>query len=150
MLSNSTLDFEARAVSKEIPILRSKISGEVAAKSSQTAPNESEDDADQATMSSRPNLREAHSNTVRGNADSGSEEASDSDDEGDPSNLVHESLTKGAKSRQRERHNKSKYIPPDETPERRNARTIFVGNVPVEVAKSRVCPPAINSKVEYS
>ncbi|EED86007.1 predicted protein, partial [Postia placenta Mad-698-R] len=30
-----------------------------------------------------------------------------------------------------------KYVPPDETPERRNARTIFVGNVPTEVAKSR-------------
>ncbi|KAH9841472.1 uncharacterized protein C8Q71DRAFT_701010, partial [Rhodofomes roseus] len=30
-----------------------------------------------------------------------------------------------------------KFVPPDETPERRNARTVFVGNVPVEVAKSR-------------
>ncbi|KAH9936187.1 uncharacterized protein B0H18DRAFT_1081890 [Fomitopsis serialis] len=32
---------------------------------------------------------------------------------------------------------KHKFVPSDETPERRNARTVFVGNVPVEVVKSR-------------
>ena len=65
--------------------------------------------------------------------------SSDPDDEGDPSKLVHESLLKGKKGGYGGSSSKRKYVPSEETPERRNARTIFVGNVPAEVAKSRVC-----------
>ncbi|KAI0696017.1 hypothetical protein BC835DRAFT_917013 [Cytidiella melzeri] len=62
-------------------------------------------------------------------------EISDSDDEeGDPSKLVHESLLQGSRSRSSP---KKKYVPAEETPEQRVARTIFVGNVPVEVVTSR-------------
>ncbi|CCM01168.1 uncharacterized protein FIBRA_03216 [Fibroporia radiculosa] len=59
---------------------------------------------------------------------------SNSDDEGDMSQLVHESLIKKVKGV----HGvKAKYIPENESSEQRDARTIFVGNVPVEITKSR-------------
>ncbi|TBU53671.1 hypothetical protein BD310DRAFT_859888 [Dichomitus squalens] len=66
------------------------------------------------------------------------EASSDSGDEGHPSKLVHESLQKGGiQTNGQSRHGKQKYIPSVETPEQRDARTIFVGNVAVEVTKSR-------------
>ena len=80
-------------------------------------------------MQERPARREANEEVAS---------SSDSDDEGDPSTLVHESLLKGKQHKDNGSMSKRKYVPPEETPERRNARTIFVGNVPVEVAKSRV------------
>ncbi|KZT11964.1 uncharacterized protein LAESUDRAFT_719910 [Laetiporus sulphureus 93-53] len=62
----------------------------------------------------------------------------DSDDEGHSSELVHESLAKGSRTRSLNgRRAKTKYVPLEETSEQRNARTIFVGNVPVDVVKSR-------------
>lgn len=60
----------------------------------------------------------------------------DSDEEGDPSTLVHESLVNGSKGKGKKAS--AKYVPQEETPEQRDARTIFVGNVSVDVAKSRV------------
>ncbi|CDO74438.1 hypothetical protein BN946_scf184972.g5 [Trametes cinnabarina] len=69
-----------------------------------------------------------------GDAESGS---SDSDDEVDPSKLVHESLQKGGQPKGQSRHGKAKFVPEEETPEQRDARTIFVGNVAVDVTKSR-------------
>ena len=73
-------------------------------------------------------------------SDSDEEEdaTSDSDGEGDPSKLVHESLQKGAQTKGQSRHGKQKFVPSKETPEQRDARTVFVGNVAVEVTKSRV------------
>ncbi|KAL4251237.1 hypothetical protein ABKN59_006313 [Abortiporus biennis] len=61
----------------------------------------------------------------------------DSDDEGDPSTLVHESLKTGKSKSKGKSKASAKYVPEDETPEQRNSRTIFVGNVSLEVAKSR-------------
>jgi len=62
-----------------------------------------------------------------------------SDSEGDSSQLVHETMAKKAqRDKTRPRH--VYHVPPDETKEQRDARTIFLGNVPVEVAKSKVCP----------
>jgi len=63
-----------------------------------------------------------------------------SDSEEDASQLVHETMVKSAqrdKTRSRHVHH---YVPPDETKEQRDARTLFLGNVPMEVAKSKVCP----------
>ncbi|KAH9080270.1 hypothetical protein EDB83DRAFT_2670587 [Lactarius deliciosus] len=62
-----------------------------------------------------------------------------SDSEVDASQLVHETVAKGdrhAKTRPTRRriHHDS---PPNETKEQRDARTIFIGNVPVDVAKSK-------------
>ena len=60
----------------------------------------------------------------------------DSDEEGDPSKLVHETLLQGNSSKSA---SKKKYVPAEETAEQRNARTIFIGNVPIEAVTSRVC-----------
>lgn len=64
-----------------------------------------------------------------------SDDESESDEEDDPSKLVHESLLKENKSKAGA---KKKYFPAEETPEQRDARTIFIGNVPTEVVTSRV------------
>ncbi|KAH9942888.1 hypothetical protein B0H21DRAFT_695772 [Amylocystis lapponica] len=101
-------------------------------------PPASEDEADEAESSTRPEKHKAaklegSAETTSGGADS---DATDSDEEGDPSRLVHESLSGGSKRKSSDRA-KTKYVPPEETSERRDARTIFVGNVPVEVVKSR-------------
>jgi nucleolar protein 12 len=59
---------------------------------------------------------------------------STSESEADTSRLAHETTVKKDRRRQRYIHD----IPPDETKEQRDARTIFFGNIPVEVAKSKV------------
>jgi hypothetical protein len=41
-------------------------------------------------------------------------------------------------SSEKESRQKTKYVPKEETREQRNARTIFVGNLPVEIVKSKV------------
>jgi nucleolar protein 12 len=71
----------------------------------------------------------------------GSERTSES--EVDASQLVHETVARGdrhGKTRPTRRRIMHHDCPPDETKEQRDARTIFIGNVPVEVAKSKVCP----------
>lgn len=50
--------------------------------------------------------------------------------------LVHESLQKGKKGSRS--GPKAKFVPSDETPERRDQRTIFIGNLSVEVAQKKV------------
>ena len=63
----------------------------------------------------------------------------DSDPEEDHSKLVHESLSSStAKSRGRSSRAKPKYSPVEETPEQRDSRTIFIGNLPLEVARKKV------------
>ena len=64
--------------------------------------------------------------------------ASDDDDADTDTIPKHESLTKGSKSRDRGKKEKV-LAPPDETPEQKDRRTIFIGNVPLEVASKRVC-----------
>ncbi|KAF9223006.1 hypothetical protein BS17DRAFT_707694, partial [Gyrodon lividus] len=63
-----------------------------------------------------------------------------SDDEGDgPSTLLHETLRKdraGSKMSKSE-GSKDRFAPLDETQERRDARTIFIGNLSPEVARKR-------------
>lgn len=50
--------------------------------------------------------------------------------------MIHETLQKDKPSGSVNR--KTKYAPPDETKEKRDARTIFIGNVAPEVAVKRV------------
>jgi RNA recognition motif-containing protein len=50
--------------------------------------------------------------------------------------IVHESLKES--SSKDKASAKLKYAPADETPEQRDARTIFVGNLPIEVAQKKV------------
>jgi nucleolar protein 12 len=76
-----------------------------------------------------------------------SESTSESEEDGSASQLVHETVTMG------DQHGKTRPTrrrihyqrPPDETKEQRDARTIFIGNIPVEVAKSKVCPSFLSS-----
>lgn len=69
--------------------------------------------------------------TVQSEAESVS---GDSEGEGDPTTLVHESLSSKSKAPKK----KTKFVPEDETPEQRNQRTIFIGNLPVDVAQKKV------------
>jgi len=77
---------------------------------------------------------------------------SSSDSEVDTSQLIHETVAKG------ERHGKTRPTqrhvhhdsPRDETKEQRDARTIFIGNVSVEVAKSKVCPISFLARTPIS
>ncbi|KAF8158009.1 hypothetical protein B0H34DRAFT_657128 [Crassisporium funariophilum] len=64
----------------------------------------------------------------------GVEEEMASDGAEDPTTLVHESLRKGAKKTPRP---KQKFVPEDETPDQRDQRTIFVGNLPIEIASKK-------------
>ncbi|KAH9480621.1 Nucleolar protein 12 [Psilocybe cubensis] len=52
----------------------------------------------------------------------------------DPSTLVHESIKK---SNKKSRAPKVKYAPSEETPELRDQRTVFVGNLPLDVASKK-------------
>lgn len=66
-----------------------------------------------------------------------SDESSDEDDaEVDPATLVHEAL-KPSTSRANEPSASKKYVPVDESPQDRERRTIFVGNLPIEVAQKK-------------
>ncbi|KAJ3804410.1 hypothetical protein EV368DRAFT_89302 [Lentinula lateritia] len=71
-------------------------------------------------------------------ADDDVEEASSETDDDDASCPPpdHESLTKKQRSKKPPK-SISKYIPPDENQDQRNARTIFVGNLNVEVSQKR-------------
>jgi nucleolar protein 12 len=66
------------------------------------------------------------------------EDKEQSDDDDDHHPLVHESLQKEKKPNRAGA--KTKFVPADETAERRDQRTIFIGNLSVEVAQKRVSP----------
>ena len=68
---------------------------------------------------------------VEGDADSDS--ADDSEAE-----LVHESLNPSTSKRVRVKSTAKKYTPANETAADRDRRTIFVGNLPIDVAKTKV------------
>lgn len=72
----------------------------------------------------------------------GPDNEDNSSDEDDSSAIpVHESLLKSKtkeKGPKQSNAKKLKFVPDGETPEQRNARTIFIGNLPVDAAKSRV------------
>lgn len=64
--------------------------------------------------------------------------ASGTDDENAPP-PVHETHVESGRSNTRSKAQKKvKYIPPDESPAQRDARTVFIGNVPIAVVKSKV------------
>ena len=61
-----------------------------------------------------------------------------SDDEHTTTPLVHETITNDGIKSSAATRSRSVYVPSDETKEQREARTVFIGNVPREVAKSKV------------
>ncbi|KAI0263998.1 hypothetical protein BC834DRAFT_885008 [Gloeopeniophorella convolvens] len=89
-----------------------------------------------------PGLEDAYERKTRSgkqatvaDADKDDGGSSSSGSEADASELVHETVTKDKRSKARSKH--ASQTPPDETKEQRDARTIFLGNVSVEVAKSK-------------
>ncbi|EGN93820.1 hypothetical protein SERLA73DRAFT_171723 [Serpula lacrymans var. lacrymans S7.3] len=83
-------------------------------------------------------LEKSYPSTSKQASQKGVDVDSDSDEEGDPSKLVHEALAKdGSSNKKGSTGSKAKYIPEDETPEQRDARTIFVGNLSVNVAQKK-------------
>ncbi|KAK0487853.1 hypothetical protein IW261DRAFT_1450398 [Armillaria novae-zelandiae] len=64
------------------------------------------------------------------------EKDGESESDEDPSNLVHESITQTTLSTGRASQ-KRKFVPSDETQDQRDLRTIFVGNLSIEVAQKK-------------
>jgi hypothetical protein len=70
--------------------------------------------------------------------DDSEEEMNDDDESSPPKLVVHESLTGNAKSKSKVKTKKQKNVPTDETPAQRDQRTIFIGNLALDVAQKRV------------
>ncbi|TDL22968.1 hypothetical protein BD410DRAFT_769344 [Rickenella mellea] len=68
--------------------------------------------------------------------DDGQEDSGSDEGDGSTELPVHESVGKQAR-KTNTKGSKLKYVPEDETREQRDARTVFVGNIPTEVVKSR-------------
>ncbi|KAF8322486.1 hypothetical protein DL93DRAFT_2162627, partial [Clavulina sp. PMI_390] len=98
----------------------------------------SEDEDDSGDLEDRylsRSLKKGDAKTSKKSTDKGD----DSDEDGeDAPPLQHETATSSSsKKRDRGGKKKTKYVPEGETQEQRDARTIFVGNLPAEVAKSK-------------
>jgi nucleolar protein 12 len=85
-------------------------------------------------------LEEAYERKVRPVATGSSKNEEHSENEAEPSQLVHETAVKKGRREKRHAHDTSQ----DETKEQHDGRTIFLGNIPVEVAKSKVCSSTLN------
>jgi len=86
-----------------------------------------------------PHLEAAHLRFKQDTGQLAEDEEDNDDEEGHDSGtlrLVHESLMEESKSKHKSK--KQKYVPPDETPAQRDQRTIFVGNLSLEIAQKRV------------
>ncbi|KAI0250990.1 hypothetical protein BJV78DRAFT_1127163 [Lactifluus subvellereus] len=119
---------------------KAKESHEVSNKKSELEKPQEESDDEEADAG----LEEAYERKVRprkqaatGFLKSQEQQTDTSESEADASRLVHETKVK------RDRHGKTSsrkahdHVPPDETKEQRDARTIFLGNIPTEVAMSK-------------
>ncbi|KAF8624390.1 hypothetical protein AX15_005876 [Amanita polypyramis BW_CC] len=104
----------------------------------QTADNIGNDDEE---ARSESDLDDDRFTSEQDNSDNGKEDGkrasydSSEDEEGGtfhPNKIVHESIRKSEKP-----HSKKKYVPPNETVAQRDLRTVFVGNLSVEVVKKR-------------
>lgn len=82
--------------------------------------------------------RKQHQPTVESESDEDMSDAQrevDSDDDPDAPPPVHESLTKRVRTKPKQ---KGKIVPEGETPTQRDARTLFVGGLPVEIVQKKV------------
>jgi nucleolar protein 12 len=69
-------------------------------------------------------------------SDDGCEDSERDEENGGPSTLLHESLANDPKKRTKQKTRK--HVPEDETPDMRDRRTIFVGNLPLDVLSKKV------------
>jgi nucleolar protein 12 len=117
---NAGLDAPSKSTQK--PAKKSKRSSKVTTATILSA-STNEDDAENVPGPSRLYVGEENS------------DESDDDDEGNI--LVHEALQPSRRTKAKSQKPK-KYVPPGETEEDKNRRTIFVGNLSLDVAKSKV------------
>ena len=83
----------------------------------------------------------ASSSVYKGKQEEGQQDedaGESSDDEHTTAPLVHETITNNGTTSSVATRSRSAYIPSGETKEQRERRTVFIGNIPIEVAKSRV------------
>jgi nucleolar protein 12 len=100
-------------------------------------PSATDDEAEDATLTAtEPSTSSSKKNVPTPQPEAASD-GDDDDEEGDPSTLVHESLS----GKPLPSNSRKKYVPEGETPAQRDERTIFIGNIPLEVAKNRVRHP---------
>lgn len=122
----------------QTPKVRTSASKKLKARTKPKEPEEEEDDEDNSDIENAYLREKGGEKPDPKDKPIEEEESNDEDEEGDPSQLVHESLTGKGKSKSK-RGSKQKYVPPDETPDQRDQRTIFIGNLSLEVAQKRVC-----------
>lgn len=99
---------------------------------------ESSDEEDNGALEDAYETAKANTKVVGAGKEAVASEEDD-DDEGDPATLVHESVKKLPTKR------KGKYIPPDETSSQRDSRTVFIGNLPAEIAQKKVYSHCYNA-----
>ncbi|KAF8161776.1 hypothetical protein K438DRAFT_1921624 [Mycena galopus ATCC 62051] len=76
-----------------------------------------------------------------GSGDNDDDDSGDAESDADAPPPVHESLTKRVRTKPAK---KTKTVPENETPEQRNARTLFIGELPVEVAQKKPLKKALS------
>ena len=94
------------------------------------------------TASSQPTQKSASRqgpSPSRSNRTTSENDLDGTEEEPDSARLVHESLSTSNEKGKATDGAKTKYAPPGETSEQRNARTVFIGNLPLEVAQTKVC-----------
>lgn len=96
---------------------------------------DSEDDEDDEKLEAAYLKSQASATAAKPDDKKADSEDEGDEDEVDPSTLVHESVKKSSK---KSRGPKVKYVPSEETPELRDQRTVFVGNLPIDVASKKV------------
>ncbi|KAG6334813.1 hypothetical protein ID866_4285 [Astraeus odoratus] len=87
------------------------------------------------SQSGEPGVKAGEPASSKPNCTDGSD--TDGDDGDDQSHLLHETLRKDGSASSKTDGKKNKYVPSDETQEQKNSRTIFIGNLPPEVAQTR-------------
>lgn len=92
-----------------------------------------------APQSNSPSEENANTNSDVSSDDDDDEEKDDSASEDGDYDVnapppKHETQTRTRKKKTK----KAKYVPPDESPAQRDARTVFIGNVSIDIVKSRV------------
>ena len=121
------------------PEPRPKAAKEKKSAKNKELPAESNDEEDDA------GLEEAYERKIRpekqiatGSSRNKAQPSGSSDSEGETSQLIHETAVVKKDRRSKTRQGRGHNVPPDETKEQRDARTIFLGNVPTQVATEKV------------
>jgi nucleolar protein 12 len=124
-------DLEERYLRQKLDVSVSKAKGRKDAEKGASRVTINRDSKDSKDIESSQVL-----NGSEGSEYQSSEDATDGEDL-DPASLVHETVS-GAKSGRSTKKKKVHYVPENETKEQRDQRTVFIGNLPPDVLKSKV------------